>query len=148
MTIPAPFASTYKSGSRVAAAGCIFVLTLFCSGEALAAGTGNAIRGVGRMGYGAPAPAAPRPSSAAPGDFERGYSGPAPGSDPWNRDADFRARNYQTLHGPQPQFAAPPQTGPPGTREFEPAPLPTLPKPPLPGDRDMPSDSPEIGRTP
>jgi len=139
---------TPPASSRIFAP-CVLVLTLaawgllvFFSAQAMAAGTPGTVQGVGRMGYGAPAPAAPRPNFAGPGDFERGYVGPAPGSDPWNRDADFRARNYQTLHGPQPQFATPPQVGTPSTREFEPAPLPTLPKPPLPGDRDMPATSP------
>jgi len=121
---------TYACG--VALAFTIF----FLAGDVFAAGT---IRGVGTMGYGAPA-APSRPGSAAPGDFERGYSGSMPNSDPWNRDADFKARNYQLRHGPQPEYATPP----PGVAGggLEPAPLPTLPKPPLPGDRDMPADNP------
>jgi hypothetical protein len=114
----------------------VWGMQLFFSGDAVAAGT---IKGVGTMGYGAPAPASPPRSFGAPGDFERGYSGSMPNSDPWNRDADFKARNYQLRYGPQPQFATPPGVA---GGALEPAPLPTLPKPPLPGDRDMPSDSP------
>jgi hypothetical protein len=120
---------------------CIFTLALTVWGiqEAMAAGS---IKGVGTMGYGAPASSSPPGSTfgGAPGDYARGYTGSMPDSDPWNRDADFRARNYQLLHGPQPRYAMPPQSGTAGAREA--APLPTLPKPPLPGDRDMPADSP------
>ena len=146
MAIRTPLASTCILAPCILAP-CILVLTLTAWGmpvffpeEVMAARSPGTIQGVGRLGYGAPAPAAPRPGFAAPGDFERGYTGSAPGSDPWNRDADFGARNYQARHGPQPQYATPPQIGTDGARE--PAPLPTLPKPPLPGDRDMPADSP------
>lgn len=111
-----------------------------------AAGT---IRGVGTMGYGPSTPGAPPRSSYGntPGDFNRGYEGnsPSPG-DPWNREADFKARNYQFRHGPQPQFATPPRS-PEGTTAPSPG-LPSLPKPPLPGDRDMPAGSPGSGLAP
>ena len=102
----------------------------------------GSIKGVGTMGYGAPAAGAPPRSShgASPRDFQRGYEGHHPGGDPWNRDADFKARNYETRYGPQPRMATPPQ-GRPGAAPVEPG-LPPLPKPPLPGDRDMPADSP------
>lgn len=80
------------------------------------------IRGVGTMGYGAPAPSAPPRSSYGntPGDFRRGYEGnsPSPG-DPWNREADLKARNYELRHSAPPEFAAPPETGsaPPATAD-------------------------------
>lgn len=102
------------------------------------------VKGVGTMGYGAPAAPTPPPSSYGntPGDFVRGYEGnsPVPG-DPWNREADLRARDYMLKHGPAPQYATPPaEVGKP-TPPAAPA-TPTLPKPPLPGDTDMPAVSP------
>lgn len=103
----------------------------------------GSIRGVGGMGYGASAPGA-RPRSSfgnTPGDYRRGYEGNMPGGDPWNREADFKARNYEIRHSPEPQYALP-SSGERGTDLVEQPPLPTLPKPPLPGDRDMPADSP------
>lgn len=108
-------------------------------GVPVAAGT---IQGVGTMGYGAPAPGVPPRSSFGdtPGDFRRGYEGNIPGNDPWGREADFKDRSYRMRHGPQPQYAAPPPDGTgsgPGA-----ATRPPLSKPPLPGDRDMPADSP------
>lgn len=109
-------------------------------GQTFAAGS---IKGVGAMGYGAPAPASPpRPTYGnTPGDYQRGYEGHRPGLDPWHREADFKARNYQLRYGPQPQIASPPPgVSVPGGPEPG---LPTLPKPPLPGDRDMPADKPE-----
>lgn len=98
----------------------------------------GAIRGVGTMGYGSSTPGAPPRSSFgnSPNDYRRGYEGnsPYPG-DPWGREADFKARNYETRHGPQPQLATPPASPSP-----TPAPAPVYPgspKPPLPGDRDF-----------
>ena len=121
-----------------------FSLTLSQAQDAFAAksSSGGIIRGVGSMGYGAPAQGS-RPGGSfgsTPGDYRRGYEGAAPGSDPWNREADFKARDYQIRHSPPPQYAAPPpgKSGP----EKEAPPLPSLPKPPLPGDRDMPAGSP------
>ena len=98
---------------------------------AKAAGTG----GVGTMGYGSSTPGAPPRSSFGntPGDYRRGYEGhsPYPG-DPWGREADFKARNYEQRHGPQPEFATPPDSSvsPPAPRPA----YPSTPKPPLPGD--------------
>lgn len=102
------------------------------------------VKGVGTMGYGTPATPAPPASSYGntPGDFVRGYEGnsPVPG-DPWNREADLRARDYMFKNGPAPQYATPPaEVGKP-TSPVAPTP-PTLPKPPLPGDTDMPAVSP------
>lgn len=101
------------------------------------AAAGN-IRGVNSLGYNSPAPgSAPRSSYGNnPGDYRRGYEGnsPYPG-DPWNREADFKARNYQQQHGPQPQSASPPDTA---TTTRPPAQVyPSLPRPPLPGDKDF-----------
>lgn len=113
----------------------------------LAAGT---IRGVGTLGYGGSAsPSSPPPRSygGAPGDYGRGYEGLSPANgDPWHRESDFKARDYIMRHSPAPALAAPPQTlpGTPAGPGLPDQPLPTLPKPPLPGDRDMPSDSPTI----
>ena len=95
------------------------------------------------MGYGSPAPAA-RPRSSfggTPGDYARGYEGmsPTPG-DPWNREADFKARNYQERHSPPPAFATPPE-GPAYMPPVEPS-LPASPKPPLPGGQDLSVGSP------
>ena len=122
--------------------GIIAASLLFCF-LAQAALAAQPVRGVGTMGYGSPAPSAPPRSSYGntPGNYQRGYEGnsPSPG-DPWNREADFKARNYQLRHGAQPEFASPPErsvSSPPATQ-----PLPTLPKPPLPGDADMPASSP------
>ena len=102
------------------------------------------VRGVGALGHGPPAQAAPPPRPAyggAPGDYARGYEGmnPMPG-DFWHRESDFRARNYTTRHGPPPIYAAPPQSPPGGGggRVIEPY-DPILPKPPLPGDSDPPA---------
>lgn len=111
--------------------------------QTLAAGT---VKGVGTLGYGAPAPATPPPSSYgnAPGDYRRGYEGPSPTpGDPWHREGDFKARDYQFRHGPQPGYAEPPQPAAPPAGLPSPE-YPSLPKPPLPGDRDMPSDSPTL----
>lgn len=103
------------------------------------------IQGVGTLGYGSSMPAVPPRSSYGntPGDYARGYEGnsPVPG-DPWHREADMRARDYQLKNSPPAQVATPPAetgrvVGPPDT-----APTPSLPKPPLPGDTDMPAVSP------
>lgn len=108
------------------------------------------IRGVGTMGYGSPAPASRPPSSygSTPGDYRRGYEGPSPSpGDPWNRESDFKARDYTTRHGPQPGFAAPPQS-PQGTPST-PRALPALPRPPLPGDQDgLPGGADTVPNTP
>lgn len=109
-----------------------------------AAGT---VQGVGTLGYGTSAPATPPRSGygSTPGDYARGYEGnsPVPG-DPWNREADLRARDYQQKNSPPPQIATPPGPSAPSVKPpvTEPAPLPSLPKPPLPGDTDMPAVSP------
>jgi hypothetical protein len=101
------------------------------------------IRGVGSLGYGAPAPAAPpRPSYGGnPGDYARGYEGTAP-NDPWHREGDLKARDFQTRYGPQPESATPPASTARPYPVHSPAPAPSLPKPPLPGDSDMPAVSP------
>lgn len=110
-------------------------------------------RGVGRSG--APAPPSSAPSSSygrSPRDFSRGYEGAAPG-DPWNRESDFKSRSYQFRHGPEPSHAEPPFlhyapsiAHPPraGGTGADQGPESTLPKPPLPLDRDMPGDSPDV----
>lgn len=107
-----------------------------------AAGT---VQGVGTLGYGSSAPASPPKSSygGTPGDFARGYEGnsPTPG-DPWHREADLRARDYQFKNSPPPVVAAPPaESGRTVAAPVAP-PTPSLPKPPLPGDSDMPAVSP------
>lgn len=113
--------------------------------EAPAAGT---IRGVGTMGYGPSTPGSPPRSSYGntPGDYRRGYEGnsPYPG-DPWGREADFKARNYEQRNGPQPQYAAPPSAAAP-----VPAPspsYPSTPRPPLPGDHPFETAPPAPART-
>ena len=104
----------------------------------------GSVRGVGALGYGAPAPAAPpRPSyGGTPGDYARGYEGmsPVPG-DPWHREGDLKARDYPLRNGPQPEYASPPAApGSGGTAPDVTVPpaLPSLPRPPLPGDADIP----------
>lgn len=93
------------------------------------------IRGVSRMGYGrAASPAPPRSSyGGSPNDYRRGYEGhsPEPG-DPWNREADFKARNYMLRHGPAPEDASPPEYAPPAPPKRPGLPSPS--KPPLPGE--------------
>ena len=103
------------------------------------------VQGVGTLGYGSSTPASPPRSSygSTPGDFNRGYEGnsPVPG-DPWNREADLRARDYQLKNSPPAQVASPPADTGRVAAPPEPAPTPSLPKPPLPGDTDMPAVSP------
>jgi hypothetical protein len=105
----------------------------------------GSVRGVGTLGYGSSARPAPPPPAygGTPGDYARGYEGLSPAhGDPWHRESDFKARDYLMRHGPQPDLAAPPRgSAPPLPAESR---FPTLPKPPLPGDRDMPSDSPDV----
>ena len=133
------------------APGCASALTPGHDGKALIIAAGT-IRGVGTMGYGSSTPGSPPRSSFGnnPNDYRRGYEGssPTPG-DPWGREADFKARNYELRHGPQPQFATPPASPSPAPA---PAPVyPSSPKPPLPGDRDFetfpPPPMPTDGRT-
>lgn len=99
--------------------------------------------GVGGMGYGRAAPPAP-PSSAAPSpygserDFQRGYAGNVP-NDPWHRDADFSARDYQLRHGPAPQHAYPPHSA--GQHRPNTSRTPSLVIPRLPRESALPQDS-------
>lgn len=102
------------------------------------------IRGVRTMGHGSPPPSAPPRSSYGntPNDYRRGYEGnsPSPG-DPWGREADFKARNYEQRHNPLPPAVPSPQSPAPA-----PAPgYPSSPKPPLPGDRDFQTAPPAAG---
>jgi hypothetical protein len=150
------------SPGRSPAPSILFDLSSAVSAERLLTGTGSAlraeefppllvvaagsVRGVGTVGYGSSARPAPPPPAygGTPGDYGRGYEGLSPAhGDPWHRESDFKARDYLTRHGPpQPDSAVPPRgsTAPlPAESRF-----PALPKPPLPGDRDMPSDSPDV----
>jgi hypothetical protein len=79
------------------------------SGGGVAAGR---VGGVGALGFGAPSGgsfAGRGGGYGSPGGFLRGYEGNAPDRDFWNRDADFRRRDYTLLHGPQPVAGSPPR---------------------------------------
>ncbi|MDR2744204.1 MAG: hypothetical protein LBB66_03250 [Desulfovibrio sp.] len=65
-----------------------------------------------------PRSAPPPPYSGNPQDFHRGYAGNSP-NDPWHRDNDFKARDYQLRYGPQPEYAAPPQSRDPAHPGFD-----------------------------
>lgn len=82
--------------------------------------TAEDTHGVGSLGYGSSEPGSPPRSSYGnnPNDYRRGYEGnsPYPG-DPWNRETDFKARNYQQRHEPEPQYASPPDAGPARSRK-------------------------------
>lgn len=98
------------------------------------------IRGVGTLGYGNSAPSSPPrpPYGGGPTDFSKGREGPISGPpDFFGREADLRARDFQTKYGPQPQYATPPAAVSPGV-SYPPGRLPSSPKPPLPGDNRMP----------
>ena len=101
------------------------------------------MRGVDTLGYGASMPSvAPRSSyGTTPGDYARGYEGNSP-NDPWNREADMKARDYQLKNSPPAAVATPPAATGITVPPREPSPSPSLPKPPLPGDTDMPAISP------
>lgn len=73
------------------------------------------VRGVGSLGYGAPAAPAPpgRNTYGTPGGYVRGYEGSAP-NDFWHRDSDFNQRDYQFKYGQQPNYATPPSGLSPG----------------------------------
>ncbi|MCC8194700.1 MAG: hypothetical protein LIP28_08660 [Deltaproteobacteria bacterium] len=78
----------------------------FGPGVLVAAST---IGGTGSLGFGAPAQPAPpgRDTYGTPGGYARGYEGWGR-NDFWNRDSDFRQRDYQFKHGPPPAYATPP----------------------------------------
>lgn len=104
----------------------------------LQADAADTVRGVGTMGYGTSSPGAPPRSSFGntPNDYKRGYEGNSPNpGDPWGREADFKARNYEQRHNPSPQPAAPPS--PPSPAPASAPPYPSSPRPPLPGDRSF-----------
>lgn len=139
-------AATLAAGERSVSDKAVLVAMADAPGTLLAAAA--PIRGVGSLGYGSRAPATPpRPSyGGTPGDYRRGYEGHSPG-DPWNREADLKARNFEQRYSAPPAYASPPASAsvPPQT---PPAALPSLPKPPLPGDADMPAGSPPAQSAP
>ncbi|MDL2315940.1 hypothetical protein LJC59_02540 [Desulfovibrio sp. OttesenSCG-928-A18] len=94
------------------------------------------IRGVGTMGYGrSAAPARPAPPyGGGQSDFTKGREGNASSPpDFFGREADLKARDFQLKYGPPPEYAIPPAAASPGVSR-PPAALPSLPRPPLPGD--------------
>ncbi|MDR1490731.1 MAG: hypothetical protein LBS65_09690 [Desulfovibrio sp.] len=90
------------------------------------------VRGLGTLRPLPPLRASPpSPYSNNPQDFHRGYVGNSP-NDPWHRDNDFKARDYQLRYGPQPEYAAPP-------RSYDPAaPGPSIDPPSVLSGPDMP----------
>jgi hypothetical protein len=66
------------------------------------------VRGVGTLRPLPPLHSSPPSAySGNPQDFHRGYVGNGP-NDPWHRDNDFKARDYQFRYGPLPEYATPP----------------------------------------
>lgn len=101
-------------------------------------------RGVPALGAPKHMPHSPPPAyGGSPRDYQRGYVGHSPGSDPWHRDSDFKARDYQFRYGPPPQVSAPPplpsRTSPDIRR------TPSLVIPRLPRESALPPDNTDIG---
>lgn len=127
-----------RSCACIPSIGLLLLLAVAALIPPLRADAADTVRGVGTMGYGSSSPGTPPRSSFGntPNDYRRGYEGNSPNpGDPWGREADFKARNYEQRHNPSPQPTAP--ATPPSPAPASASGYPSSPKPPLPGDKSF-----------